>query len=315
MIRLRRLLLCVTIALAVFAAAFLGWVYSSQDSMIFHPEEYMRGDHLAVPPRTMRLNYKTSAGQQSAWYTPPRSADPNAIPETLWILFNGNASLALFWTDTIKKAPDPDAGFLVFDYPGYGDSEGKPSIATITEAAEGAINALASHLKTDPETLTAQKIRLLGYSLGGAVALDSATRHPVDRIVLAAPFTTMRAMADRIVNPYLSWLLAHPFDNLKSLETLSQLPSPPKIIITHGITDPAIPIEMSRELKRRWPGLIELVEVEHATHTSILDNIHYYLADELPQPITSLDNLISKARHEQQNPAAENETTGTRAAR
>ncbi len=56
--RLRRLLLCIAIAVAVFASAFLGWVYYSQDAMIYHPEKYMKADYLAVPPRTVRLPYR-----------------------------------------------------------------------------------------------------------------------------------------------------------------------------------------------------------------------------------------------------------------
>ena len=298
--RLRRLLLCIIIALAVFATAFLTWVYLSQDRMIYHPEKYMKADYVTVPPRTVKLPVQTSAGTQFAWYTPPRSTSPEAIPQTLWILFNGNASLALFWSDAIKRAPDPDAGFLVFDYPSYGDSEGNPSLATISETADGALTALATHLHTDVKTLTSSHLRLLGYSLGAAVALDFANRHPAERIILAAPFTTMRAMADRIVNPYLSWLLAHRFDNLKSLEILSRQSYPPRIVITHGIPDPAIPIDMSRELKRRWPDLIELVENPHANHTSILDNIENFLTDDLPKPIGTLDELISRERARQQ---------------
>ncbi len=66
---------------------------------------------------------------------------------------------------------------------------------------------------------------------------------------------------------------------------------------------------MSRELKRRWPNLIELIEAEHANHTSILDNIEHYLADDLPQPIGSLDNLISRARARHQTPAVQTDNT------
>src|SRR5690606_23658858 len=102
---------------------------------------------------------------------PSSAEDATTVPATLWILFSGNASLALHWTDVVRKAPDTNAGYLLIEYPGYGESEGKPNPSTIAEATEAAIVALAEHFNVDQSILEGRKIRLLGYSLGAAIAL------------------------------------------------------------------------------------------------------------------------------------------------
>jgi len=291
MIILRRFIICLMIALALFSIGFLAWVYHSQDKMIFYPEIYNQTELRTAPDRTVKLEYITSAGRQTSWYVPPRaSEDEKAIPKTLWILFNGNASLALHWSDQVKLAPDDNAGFLLFEYPGYGLSKGKPTRSTIAEANDAAVAALARYLYVSPADLLSRRLRVLGYSLGAAVALEFAATHPIDRIVLAAPFTTMRAMADRTVKPHLSWLLRHRYNNLASLETILSRARHPRIIIIHGAADLAVPISMSREIKKRWPDEIELIEKPHANHTSILDNIEVYMGD-APNPggLGSLD--------------------------
>jgi pimeloyl-ACP methyl ester carboxylesterase len=155
--------------------------------------------------------------------------------------------------------------------------------------------ALAGYLGVAPEKLAGQKLRLMGHSLGAAVALQFALRHHADRIILAAPFTTLRAMADKAVTPWLGWMLRHNFDNLSAIAALLKGPSPPRIIVTHGTADEVIPIEMSREIKSRWPDSIELVEVKGADHEYILDDIESYMAPDLPHPVTSLKQAMQAA--------------------
>ena len=83
----------------------------------------------------MELNYETSEGKQLAYYVPPRDESFSGVPR-VWVLFPGNASLALDWLKFIALAPERDDAFLLMDYPGYGGCEGSPSPASIQESAE-----------------------------------------------------------------------------------------------------------------------------------------------------------------------------------
>ncbi len=289
-----RFLLCVLVAVALFIA----WIYFRQDRMIYHPRPY-RDDHLAMIPRdAIQLDYKISCGTQTAWYVPPRSSSipPGQLPDRLWILSGGNGSLALFWGDVVHASPDGEAGYLMFDYPGYGHCEGEPSPDSMAESGDAALQALAAHLDTTLENVKNTRVRLLGHSLGAGVALAFAQRHNVDRVVLIAPFTSLRAMADKAVSPWLGWLLRHNFDNLTALTNLSQRAPQPRVIVTHGTLDNVIPVEMSRRMKEQLPNLVEYIEIPGANHESILDGIEAYMAAELPQPVTSLKQAKQAAR-------------------
>lgn len=292
---LRRLFLLVFITIAVFACAFFGWVFLSQEQMIYHPEPYSVEDIVRVPKTIKKLTYKTGSGKQVAWYVPPRTGSADKLPQRLWLLFGGNASLALHWTDHVKLAPDDLAGFLLIDYPGYGENEGRSSPRAIRESVEASIEELAKSLNVTQETLMAQNVRVLGHSLGAAVALDFAANHDVELLILAAPFTSMKAMADKIAGRQFSWLLSHKFDNVKSLEKLAVRKKQPQVVVLHGGFDMAIPVEMSRELDKRWPELVELVEIPHADHTSVLDPIRYFMAPDIPKPVTTLEEVKQAA--------------------
>src|SRR5262245_10269845 len=62
---------------------------------------------------------------------------------------------------------------LLFDYPGYGRSEGRPSEAGCYAAAEAAYYWLIQNQRIAPE-----RIVLFGQSLGSGVAVDLARRRP-----------------------------------------------------------------------------------------------------------------------------------------
>lgn len=276
--------------LLIAIVAFMIFLYVQQDRMVFHPRPY-QDEHLTnLPARATKIEYPTSCGQQVAWYVPPRSAaletDP---PARLWILFGGNGSLAAFWSNGVTVSPDADAGYVMFDYPGYGYCEGKPDITSINESADAMLVALAAHLGLTAEQLLDRPIRLMGHSLGSGAALSFATRHRTDRLVLAAPFTSMRAVARQVVTPAFAWLLRHNFDNRANLRTVLAAENPPQVIITHGNNDPVIPSSMSREMKSEFGDAVDYIELDHADHVNVLDDIEYYMAPALPRPVESLE--------------------------
>ena len=58
---------------------------------------------------------------------------------------------------------------LIYDYPGYGRSDGEPSERGIFDAAQAALETLDAQ----PEV---QRVWLYGYSLGGAPTFELAAR-------------------------------------------------------------------------------------------------------------------------------------------
>ena len=265
--RLISYLLRALISVCVLFLAAVAFLYFRQHSMLYHPRPYDARYAQALPDDGVELNFTTAAGNQLAFYF-PRDAGAR-LPDHIWVAFCGNGSLALDWTWLIAQDPDPDDAFLLIDYPGYGKSAGYATIGSTRTAADKALDALALHLGV-PEDEIERRLNAIGHSWGTAVALDFATRHPVQRIVLISVFTTLREEAAMVVGGLLSHLLIENYDNRACLRELSHRPSLPRVIIFHGTDDDIIPVRMARELADTFPAIVTFHPVAGGDHISVI---------------------------------------------
>jgi uncharacterized protein len=257
-------------ALGIFALVPLGVVVlgmAACQGRLIHPgQRYAQEMWDKVPPGLEPLRYRTGEGDQVSFYQQPRSGGE---PKRLWLVCNGNGGYALQWPDLLPAAKDADAGYLLLDYPGYGFSEGSSSPARILAASEGAVEALRSRLALPPGEFDA-RLGVFGHSLGAAAALQYAARHPVRRIVLAAPFTTMVAMGHRMLFWPCGQLIWHRYDNVDRLAEISRQTPRPPVLIIHGGDDAMIPPAMSEELAEPYAGWIERRVVPGVDHDEIV---------------------------------------------
>jgi pimeloyl-ACP methyl ester carboxylesterase len=207
------------------------------------------------------------------------------LPERIWVAFCGNGSLALDWLPLTARNKAPGNAFLLVDYPGYGKSEGWPNVANTRAAAEGALVALAARLGMEPRALE-PRLDTMGHSLGAAAALDFASDHPqVRRIILLAPFTSLREEAAIFIGSPLSHLLRADYDNRAVLRGLAQRRPRPRVVIFHGLEDGMIPPGMSRELAAEFPAFVTFRGIPEANHDTVVlaaeDEILGLLADDM----------------------------------
>jgi len=252
----------------LIAALFCLILFAFQERLIYFPRPYPVDFTAEATERLEEITYSTSSGQQTAFFLRPSEGELGNLTH-VWILFGGNASLALSWLDLIIDFPDKQSGFLLIDYPGYGKCQGKPSRESIRESALEAFAELSKKLNAEPKAIS---LSLIGHSIGAGAALDFAVRSSPRRIVLVAPFTSLRDMAKRVVGWPLCYLLRGNFDNAARLAEMSAQAAPPSIHIIHGSDDEVIPVWMSRKLKELFPKLLSYDEVPGATHNTILDS-------------------------------------------
>lgn len=244
--------------------------------MIYHPRPYDESYAYALPADGVEINYTVGAAKCSAYYLP----GAKATPKRLWLAFCGSGSLALDWTTILRDYPWNGDAFLLIDYSGYGKNGGYATIASTRASAEAALKALAERLQTDGDHL---RLCAIGHSLGSAVALDFAARHNVERIVLIAPFTTLREEAATMVGGWIARLLIESYDNRANLtETRKRNPNA-QVAIFHGTDDDVIPVGMGRELARVFP-FAEFFAVENANHVSVLNHGHDKIIDWMSHP-------------------------------
>ncbi len=268
-------LLILALALLLVPAALL---YFRQHSFIYHPRTYAPGFERVLPPGAVALRYTTVAGNQVAFYIPPRSGA--VPPPRVWVMFSGNASVALDWLDVVGMSRNESDGFLLIDYPGYGASEGVAAIATTRGSAEKAVATLAEQLKISEADLSS-RLCALGLSLGAAAALDFAAHKSAQRIILIAPFTTLREVAARLFSKPASYLLIENYDNRSRVEELANRAPAPQITIFHGSADTLIPSDMGRQLAASAPASARFIPVQGATHDTIVSDALPQIIDEI----------------------------------
>jgi len=257
--------LATVIVLAV--AGFLAWLYLEQARFIYHPRPYpstqsvAQFNNIATP-----IRYRTTQGQQTAFYFAPKN---HGIPKHLWVMFNGNASVALLtWPAFIQADANGEDAFLLIDYPGYGLCEGKPSPKNIESSADSALLALQHQLGSALPVL-----RVIGHSLGAAAALQFATHHEIDRVILLAPFTSISDMGKLMFGFHPDFLIRHNFDNGARLAELAKRTPPPRVIIFHGSDDAVIPQVMGRELAKKYPEFTSFYPLDGIGHDDILQQV------------------------------------------
>ncbi len=265
-----------TITLVVFFLIGCTLLYFGQDRLLFFPRAYGK-DAAALFERYEKLPFDIAgAGKQYAYYQGPG----DVLPQKLWIVTGGNGALALGWDFVVAPAlkQNSDHGYLLIEYPGYGENEGKPSRREIQNTIEGAAVALATHLGVEVETLKARS-SFLGHSLGAAVALECAANWGRGEVIALAPFTSVKAMANRMVGP-LSFLSRHRWDNEASLIAIAGIDGA-RVMICHGANDEIVPVSMGRALKEEFPDIVTYFEYPNLSH----NNIGYELREQLAKQL------------------------------
>ena len=229
----------IAISLGV-ATGLLAWAFVSLDTwqrhLIFHPNSYM-----VETPRDRSLDFSdqwiaVEDGKIHGWWIP--AASPKA-PAALF--FHGNAGTISSQIEQLVLLHNAGFAVLAVDYRGYGSSTAvEPSEATVYADAHAAWDRF---LQLTPG---ASLHVIYGHSLGGAVAIDLATRVTgVDALVVEGAFTSIVAEAKSIFPKWwpVSWLVTQKFASDDKVGDLHM----PKLFI-HCVDDEVIPGAMSDEL-------------------------------------------------------------------
>jgi fermentation-respiration switch protein FrsA (DUF1100 family) len=167
---------------------------------------------------------------------------------------------------------------LIFDYRGYGRSEGVATVQGILKDARAARAFLAQRAKVN-----AADIVLMGRSLGGAVAVTLAAEAPARGLILESTFSSFRDVAAHL-QPNLAWLV--PGDKLNSVGQIARYKGP--LLQSHGDADRTIPYELGRKLFQTAGEPKTFVKISRADHNSPASAEYYEQLDrflgELPPP-------------------------------
>lgn len=146
---------------------------------------------------------------------------------------------------------------FLFDYRGYGLSEGTPDEQGTYRDARAAHRYLSTARGVMPGNLI-----IFGESLGAAVALQLALEVPARALVLEAPFTSIGDMARGMLPiPFPGVLLRTKYDNIGKIGGL-RMP----LLILHGDLDTTVPFAQGRRLFDAAPEPKSFFRIPGAGH-------------------------------------------------
>ncbi len=201
---------------------------------IFFPSRQMIGN-----PMDMGLSFEdvfiTTEDKVKihGWFIPS-----SVSSDKILLFFHGNAGNISGRLEKIKMFYDMGLSVFIIDYRGYGKSEGQPTEEGVYKDALAAYDYIIQR-----EEGRHKEIIIYGASLGGAIAVDLASKRKADYLIVDSSFTNAVDMAKRIF-PWVPSVLIK--TQLNSLEKIQKIPSA-KLFI-HSREDEVVPFALGQKL-------------------------------------------------------------------
>ena len=262
------------VAVIILIVLFLYAQLVRRTSM-FYPSKFPAGEwntsRLAVQPQEVEFKSTDGVRLHGWWFA---SGEPTLI------FFHGNAG-------NITERGRESAGLakrgitvFVFDWRGYGKSDGQPSESGLFRDALAAYDYARSRTKGD--------IVVYGESLGGPYAAYVALHRKVRCAVIENSFPSLAAIGNALYRP-LPLGLAAPFA-LRTQHWLNQAGVP--VLVLHGKRDQVIPYQLGVDLYNGLTVPKEMFTCETAGHCEIAnaeperyyETVARFVRDPSPRP-------------------------------
>ena len=212
-------------------------LYFYQGRLLFLPNIPSRA--VEQSPSAVGLSYEpvklvTSDNiKLDGWFIP--------APENRGVLlfFHGNAGNISHRVDSLLLFNRLGFSTLIFDYRGYGRSQGRPSEAGTYIDAEAAWQYL-----TGKRAIAPSRIILFGRSLGAAVAVRQAAEHSPGALIVESSFTSVPDLAAELY-PFLPvrWLTRFDYNVQQNMLHVSC-----PVLVVHSRDDEIIPFRHGQAL-------------------------------------------------------------------
>jgi fermentation-respiration switch protein FrsA (DUF1100 family) len=227
-----------------FALSFYGCA-----SLLFYPDRSIR-----LTPDALGLNYEDvnlsapDGIKLHGWFLSAQGQPRGTI-----FFLHGNAQNISTHIYSVAWLPEIGYQVFLFDYRGYGLSEGSPSLPDVlTDVATG------FHWLVSDSRVSTRPVFLLGQSLGANLGAYLAganldVRRRLSAVVLDAPFASYREIArDKLAQIPLTWPLQYPLswlmpDEYSPIRNVAEV-SPVPLVIICSETDDIVPARHSIKL-------------------------------------------------------------------
>jgi len=223
----------IVVPVAIYALVCL-LVFLFQARLVYFPDRALVATPAHIGLEYEEVLFPTEDGLTlHGWFVPARS------PRGVLLFCHGNAGHISHRLDSIRIFVELGLSVFIFDYRGYGKSEGSPGERGTYRDATAAYRYL-----TVTTGVLSEEILFFGRSLGGAVAVELATRSAPRALLLESVFTSAPDLGARVY-PWLPvrWLARISYD---SKGRIGRLRTP--LLSIHSRDDEIVPISHGRRL-------------------------------------------------------------------
>ena len=254
--RIRRLTWWLASRIAVVYLGLMVVAMFFEERLIFFPSRHPEGDWHPRGLTVEEAEFTAADGVRlHGWFCPMEN------PRAVVLMSHGNAGNITHRADEIQLwQRHLNVSVFIYDYRGYGRSEGSPNEAGVYADARAAYRWLTEEKQIPPD-----QIVLRGESIGSAVSLQLALEVPHRALIMQSPFTSAVEMGERSF-PWLPvrWIMRNRFDNLAKIGDYRG-----PVLIQHGVRDSIVPFDMGQRLFEQANDPKQFHAVELADHNDV----------------------------------------------
>jgi len=276
----RERLIALTVAVVLGCAAFVYGLRSLEAAMTFRPSR-MEAAH-EIPSGAENVWFNSADGTRlNGWFFESQTKPQFAT----MVFFHGNGGNISNISWLAQRFAKRGFNVLIFDYRGYGASDG----VAAKESELYADGDAAVDFVMNKKGVRSEQIVLYGHSLGTAIVADVASRGAVGAVVLESGFSSASSVATSAL-PWLPRFLHFLGKNrFESARKLSHVKAP--ILIAHGDPDFTIPTSEAQVLYAAANEPRKLLIIPGAGHVvfgsageQYLDQIEQFMRESLKAP-------------------------------
>jgi uncharacterized protein len=226
------------LAIATFYLLIVGAVWHAQTRIIYRPSTNVDTTPADLGAKFDDVTLSIGGGRVAGWWVPAEEPQAGTL-----LYFHGNAANVAANVHQVLRLRGAGLNVFIIDYREYGHSSGGPPREKLLyEDAERAWEYLVAE-----RSIPASRIAIYGHSLGSAVAIDLASKHPeAGALITEGAFTSIAGLADgRPLAAYLPvrLIVTERFDSISKIGSVHA----PKLFL-HGDADTMNPPVMARRL-------------------------------------------------------------------
>jgi alpha-beta hydrolase superfamily lysophospholipase len=221
-------------------------LFTGCTNLIYYPDRYLHAD-----PHAYGINFKEyyvrsyDGTRLLAWELQSKQQPP----ENLVLMFHGNAENLSSHVFNLAWMVEKKTDVLIFDYRGYGLSEGTAYPKGVVEDGLRFLQLAYDKYKEGGY----KRLIIYTQSIGGSIAMRALEeipwRNEISLLVLDSTFRSAQDVAHTKLGGVLWWIISSEYTADKKLSHLTM-----PILSIHATNDPVVPIQFGREVFEKAPS-------------------------------------------------------------